>query len=453
MISHRLSALLAGALLLVCGVAHAQDPAVEAALEADQVNQEHCARLYTAAVDSAASSTVAVAETWQRVNEVYARTDAVYLLYWRGALAQCLGRDEAASADLTEFVEAQGNSTMFASLVQNAKVRLRRLGGGAWLGQGASATYLRLGPALEVSASWSGGTGFHELVCTDSDDQIVNVGCLGGASPRPAVAAALVPVAAQLAVDGFFTRGFGVGGRAFLHWAAPSGVPDARSPGATLQVQVGPQVRLLNSVASGGRGGWFRAEVRFAAAFTQMSPMAGSAKYGLQHYGSFLDAGSWALRHVGPAARVEGALEIGARLVLTLSGHYAWYVPTKGSASPQVVQGGPVELSAAFDQPAHEEQVEILPELVTTSQMHAGGRVGLLLPTKVRSIAIGPFIGVDFLRATMTFPDRAEDCWMYGQAGACSGKDETHRKVFSSRRHDLYVTVGIDARFGVERKE
>jgi hypothetical protein len=442
------------ALLLIAGGAVAQDPAVEAALEADQVNQEHCASLFTAQVDRAASATVAVAESWQSVDEIYGQTGAVYLLYWRGALAQCLGRDEAAAADLNSFIESQGGSTMFASLVQSAKTRLRRLGDGASLGQGASASYLRVGPALEIEASWSGGTGFHEIACIDADDATVNVTCIGGSSERHEARAALVPLAAQLAVDGFFTRGFGFGGRAIVHWAAPSGLPDDRSPGATLQLEVGPQMRLLTSVASGGRAGWFRAEARFAASFTQMSPMAGSAKYAWSHNGGYLDPGSWALRHVGVAARVEGAIEIGAQMVLALSGHYAWYAPMAGSNSPQVVRQQAVQLTADPTSQPHEEVVEMLPPLVSTSQMYAGGRVGILLPTKVRSIAIGPFVGVDFLRATMTFPNNLLDCWLYGVPGkGCDSEDLLYRKVFSTRRHDLFVTVGIDGRFGVERKE
>lgn len=447
-------ALVAG-LLLLARPSAAQDPSVDAALEADQVNQEHCASLFTAQVDQAASATVAVAEAWQRVDEVYGQTGAAYLLYWRGALAQCLGRDEAAEADLSQFVQAQGGSTMFASLVQNAKTRLRRLGSGASLGQGASASFLRLGPVLEVGASWSAGSGVHSLACIDAENgQTENAACLGAQYERTDLEPALVPAAVQLGLDGFFTRGFGVGGRLFLDLAAPSGLPVDRAPGPTLQVHVGPQLRLLTSVASGGRAGWFRAEVRFAASFSRMSPMAGSAKYAESQLGGYLDAGSWALRQVGAAARLEGAVEIGSRMVLFLSGRYAWYAPMAGSASSQVVGPGPVELRHDLsDSETHTENVEILPDLVSTSQMSAGGRVGLLLPTKVRSIALGPFVGVDFLRAVMTFPNDAHDCWRLDSDEECgSSGDGQYRKVYSTQRHDLYVTVGIDARFGVEGK-
>jgi hypothetical protein len=451
----RLTTLAVAASLLAFGSAHAQDPAIEAALDADEINQEHCANLYTAQVNQAASATVAVAEAWQNVDEVYSETGAAYLLYWRGVLAQCLGREESAATDLSEFVESQGDSTMFASLVKQAKTRLRRLGGGASLGQGAAASYLRLGPSLEIDVSWSGGTGVHELACTDADSRTENLVCVGSAKAAPAARAALVPVAAQLGIDGFFTRGFGIGARAYLDWAAPSGLPDDRSPGATLQVHVGPQMRILTSVASGARAGWLRGDVRFAASFTQMSPMAGSAKYALSRHNGFLDAGSYALRHVGAAARVEGAIEIGPGVALVFNGRFAWYAPMPGDSSPQVVEPSPVELTEEDEaEETHTEEVEILPDLVRTSQMSAGGRVGILLPTKSRTIAIGPFVGVDFMRATMDYPNNAEDCWEWGTgADICDNEDSPYRKVFSTRRHDLFVTIGIDARFGIPPKQ
>ena len=452
---------LAALALLAAAPAGAQDPAVEVALEADQVNQEHCASLYTVQVERAASATVAVADAWLRVDEIYAETGAVYLLYWRGALAQCLGREEAAVTDLTAFVESQSGSTMFASLVQNAKTRLRRLGGATSVGQGASASFLRLGSVLELELSWSAGSGFHSLACTDPhpvNEQTENAACLPGKYPSTHVEPAIVPASAQLAVDGFLSRGFGFGGRLLLDLAVPSGLPVDRAPGPTLQVQAGPQVRLLNSVASGGRAGWFRLEARFAASFTRMSPMAGAAKYAEDVMHGYLDAGSWALRHVGVAGRLEGAMEVGSGLVLLLEGRYAWFAPMPGSSSPRAVEGSPVELTDPDDSSViNTEEVQILPELISTSQMAAGGRVGLLLPTKSRSVAVGPFIGVDFLRATMTFPNDGDDCWRVDSTEECGTTntldgDSSFRKVYSTQRHDLYVTVGVDARFGVEGK-
>jgi hypothetical protein len=435
--------------LLLAVPAAAADPAVEAALEADDINQEHCASLYTGRVDRAASATMAVALAWQRVDQVYSETEASYLLFWRGVLAHCLGREEAAAADLTEFVEGQSDSSMFASLIKQAETRLRRLGED--LGQGGSARFLRLGPALEVGVSWSGGSGFHELACTDATVDALNVTCVPDDGFLPESAAALVPASVQLHLFAFPARPFGLGARLAVHLAAPSGLPTERSPGPTLQIQVGPQLRLLDSVAAGRRSGWFRAEAGFAASFTRMSPMAGQPKYQDDLQG-FLDPGSWDLKHVGVAARLEGAVELSPKVAVALSGRFAWYAPMAGSHATRAAEPGPVELSSVGGS-THTEEVEILPELQTTSQMSAGGRVGLLLPVGTAPVAVGPFVAVDFLRATMTFPNDPADCWQYGGDDACGTPDIASRKVFSSRRHDLYVTAGIEARFGAPGKE
>ena len=437
--------------LLLASTVHAGDPAVEAALEADDVNQDHCADLYDTKVERAASSTMAVAAAWQRVDEVYRETEASYLLFWRGVLAQCLGRDEAALADLTEFVGAQSESTMFASLVRQAKTRLRRLGDRSQLGQGASASFLRLGPALEASASWAGGVGFHELICTDPSPvgDALNVTCLGQDRERAEYGLVAVPASLQASIDGFPARAFGLGARLLLSLPAPSGLATPRAPGLTLQVQVGPQLRILDTVATGRRSGWFRAEVRFAASLTRMDPMVGQAKYYVDN-GGFLDAGTWELKHVGVAARLGGALEISQKAALFFSGRFSWYAPMQGSAARRVVEAQPVELTRSVGGTVT-EQVEIVPELERTTQLAAGGRVGLLFPAE--TVAVGPFVGIDIVQASMSFPNDSADCWVYGGQGTCITNDEDARKVYSSRRTGFFVTVGIESRFGIPRPE
>ena len=445
--SRRVIPLLLGVWLLAPTLARGGDPAVDAAVQADDVNQQHCASLDTRQVDRAASATVAVAEAWGRVDEVYEQTGADYLLYWRGVLAQCLGRDEAALADLTAFVQGQEGSTQFSSMVKLARTRVRRLGDPSRLGQGAAGALLTRGGPLEVGASWSAGSGVHELACTDGDDWgTVNSTCVGTdehfADYRPAA----VPASVQAHIDGFPTRAFGLGARVLLALPAPGGLPDSRSPGPTLQLDVGPQLRLLESVSSGRRPGWLRVEVRFAASFARMSPMAGSAKY-VGETGGYLDAGTWSLAHPGVSGRLEGALELGPKAALILSGRVAWYAPMPGQTARRVVEPGEVELGTSGGS-TRLEGVQVLPELVRSSQLSAGGRVGLALPIQQGS-AVTPFVAVDFLRATMTFPDSPGDCWVVGSDEACDSDDGLHRKVFSTRRHDLYVTAGVDVRFAV----
>lgn len=438
-------------LLLAAGAARAGDPSVDAAVRADDINQEHCASLYDASVERAASATVAVAEAWSRVDDVYAETGASYLLFWRGVLAQCLGREEAALDDLNAFVQSQEGSTVFSSLVRLARSRVRRLGDRMRLGQGAAGAFVTRGAPLELAASYSAGSGFHELACVDADAWgSANTTCVGAVDASSTYAAARVPVRLQAAIDGFPARGLGLGARLDLTLPAPGGLPDDRSPGPTVELTLGPQIRILESVSSGRRPGWLRIEARFALSFVRMSPLAGSAKYAAL-IGGYLDGGTWDLFHPGGAIRIEGALELSPRAALLLSGRFAGYVPMPGDAARRTVQGADVEL-VGLDGVRRQERVEVLPELVRTARLSAGGRVGLALPAG-RGVALGPFVGVDFQHATMTFPNLADDCWLVGPEGSCEEEDGEQRKVFSTRRHDLYVTAGIDVRFAVSRPE
>ncbi len=429
--------------------ASAADPAVEAAVLADDVVQAHCASLYDTPVDRAASATMAIAGALARVDDVHAQTGATYLLYWRGVLSHCLGRDEAALEDLTAFVKSQEGANAFPSLVRQARTRIRRLGDRARLGQGAAGAMLTRGARLEVDASWSAGSGVHELVCTDADDWgTANSTCVGAEDHFAAYAAAFVPARVGLRIDGFPARGFGLGGRLLLALPAPSGLPDGRSPGPTLQVEVGPQLRLVDSVGSGRRPGWLRVELRFAASLARLSPLAGTTKYpGVT--GGYLDAGSWLLVQPGFAARLEGALELSPRVALLLSGRFAWYAPLPGAAAPRVVEPSEVDLLAP-DGTMRTERVEILPDPIRSSQLSAGGRVGLAFPVGPE-LAVGPFLAVDWLRAGLVFPNSEADCWLVGSDAACTGDDGQQRKVYSTRRQDLLVTAGIDLRFASSR--
>lgn len=460
------------AVLVGASPALAQNEAFEVALEADGINQEHCADLYTSQVGQAATATLAVAEVWQRVDQVYNQTQAPYLLFWRGVLAQCLGRDEAALVDLEAFVEQQSESSMFSDLVRQAKTRLRRLSGGGPVGQGPSAAWLRQGARLEIETAYGAGGGVQELACVDpqTGGAVLNSVCLGGQAAAGAYAGLFSPVGARVRLDVFPARALGLGARVSVDWSTPTGLPTARDPGATVMIAAGPQLRVLNSVASGGRAGWLRLEVRFAAAFGNISPWAGS-KYRSM---GFLDAGTWALRHVGPAAWVSGGFEISPKLALEVGGWFAWYVPMPGTASSQVVEGSEVQLRYLTTQPVDDpdseptrgESVEILPDVEQTSRMGWGGRLALLAPIG-KGVAIGPFIGVDVHTSTIRFPNSESDVWprsvvdAQGQTLACDQQllpetedgDDNCRKVYSTRRLDLVGRIGIEVRFGVGSTE
>lgn len=451
-------------LWMLPAVALGQDPAIDAALEADAVNQEECANLYSATVDTAASSTVRVAEAWQKVSAVYEETQAPYLLFWRGALAQCLGREDAAIADLAQFAETQKGSTMFSNLVENAQRRLRRLGGRSGVGQGLAAAWLRQGAALEVVARWGIAPGLTLLSCTDDGTRDtgapINSACLGGVNPQTAARPTVSWSTVDLGVDGFFNRSFGVGVRGIVdltHSAAGPGPSTGLSSKPLLpvaEIQVGPQLRILNNVASGARAGWLRATLRFAAAFGRLSPWAGQASE-LDNLGAFHDVGTYALAHVGPALTVAGAVEAGKAGVFEMEGRFSWYVPMPGARTPKARSGEAVTVGSADDDETHDELIPeaLQPDLVRGGRLHGGFRLGAWRPVQGGAVALGPFFDFSLQQTFLTFPDAGEGVWCsLGAAGdgssLCSGTGDL-RKVYSTRRDDLRLTIGIQARFGV----
>jgi hypothetical protein len=442
----------------LAGPALAQDKALDAAMQADEVNQRYCADLYSGKVDVAAGATVAVAEVWQQVSAVYEETKAPYLLYWRGALAQCLGRDEAAVADLEAFVAASGQSTMFADIVRQANGRLRRLGGKAQVGSGAAARWLRRQAALEIDLRYGIGGGASTLHCTDDDEpesgpRVENSGCVGGRAFDPQSAPLFAPALLEASISAWPAVPFGLGGRAVLAVPAPNGLPDARSPGVTGDFELGPALRFGNSVASGKRAGSLRVEPRLAISLASLSPWAGSSKY-VAEMQAFLDAGTLRLFQLGPALRLLVAGELGPSLALAVEGRFAWFPALPGSVAS--TQRGPATVPVriddggttedASDDTYRDEAVRVLPELLNSSRMAAGLRVQLLRAHEERPLASGPFLDFGWTRAALVYPDDPADVWC--AAEPCGLADGDLRKVFSTRRDDWVARVGIELRLG-----
>lgn len=445
-------ATIAGLILLTValagpGAAQATDRAVEAAIAAGEANDEHCASLHSGEVERQASSMLALAEVWQHVTEVHEATQQPFLLYWRGVLGQCLGREEAAESDLRAFVASQVGSSSLASTVRQAKERLRRLVGLRDVGKGAAAGYLRRGAAFELSVSWGAGGGLHELACTDPDrppegPRVENSACDGGTQAVSDSSGVFSPAGVELAVDGFPTRSLGLGARLIVDVAAPTGLPNPRSPGPTVQVLAGPQLRVLGSAASGGRAGALRIEPRVAVAFSQLSPMAGSAKYGPST--GYLDAGTLELRQFGGALRIEGAIELSPRAVLLLAGHVAGYPPLPGSAAGMVTEPSTVTLRLA-DDVTRDEAVRIQPELSSSALLTTGGRADLLFADPHDAIAAGPYVAVDLLHTSAQYPNAPDSTWC---AADCAAGDENLRTVYSTRRDVFVLRGGVQLRFG-----
>lgn len=452
-----LRSLLSCALVLLLGAspAFAVDPATEAALEADRVNQEHCADLYSRQVGTVAQAMRTVSKTWEYVSEIYEETGAPYLLYWRGTLAQCLGQEAQAKRDLQAFVDSQIQQTMFASLVRNAQGRLRRIEGDG-VGLGMAAIFVREGHIFEGAFRYLGGSGAHVLWCTDdgtASGQVENTACLGGLNPRPVTDVAAVPLGFELELEGYFARFIGIGARAIVTNPLASRVPTERSPGAHLDVRVGPRIRILPLSVSQARAGFLRVDVDFAAAFGRIEPLAGSVKYHEDLQG-FLDAGSYPLVHAGVGVRLEGGVELGPGVLLTGSGRFAWFVPNTPERS---IAPSPVELyvpigGSGSGTELQTETVERDPAPLSATRLDVGGRVGLVFPV-LPELALGPFLDVGLQRTGIRFPDDRNEIWCASDdEQECVG-DSLSRKVFSTRRDDVYARLGIEVRFGAGRHE
>lgn len=114
------------ALIPFAMLALAATPA-EVAVKAAEVHEELCADAAGNDISSAGSSIARVSGTWVEVSEVYEETKDQSLLYWRGLLALCIGRDDLGAADLEGFITAAGDDKAVITQVKDAKKRLRRV--------------------------------------------------------------------------------------------------------------------------------------------------------------------------------------------------------------------------------------------------------------------------------------------------------------------------------------
>ncbi len=136
-----MAAVLATAVLLTAAVAQADEapqaapeaPAKKApsseqlAIEAAQVQGEHCANAASRLDTSGARSISIVSDTWVRVSERYDQSGESYLLYWRGVLAQCMDKEDFALQDLENFISRSEGNALWATLIKDATRRTRQL--------------------------------------------------------------------------------------------------------------------------------------------------------------------------------------------------------------------------------------------------------------------------------------------------------------------------------------
>ncbi len=121
------------AVVLAARPAGAQDTSPEdLAVRANEVHQTWCADIYGAEISAAAEGYREVAEVWADVDAALQGAADAPLTYWRGVLAQCLGQDDRAAADLGAFLgmvaadRGEGGETL-AAMEEDARRRKTRI--------------------------------------------------------------------------------------------------------------------------------------------------------------------------------------------------------------------------------------------------------------------------------------------------------------------------------------
>jgi hypothetical protein len=489
----RISQILAWSVsLLVIGLSGTAqaDPSIDAATQASAVNQEECANVHTLKQRTSAAGVQKVAEVWNEVGRVYEEEGkAPYLLFWRGVLAQCLGRNELAVLDLESFVASQKGQSMFVDLVRQSKSRLKRLGSRGKVGEGPSAAWLRKSDIVELTLSYGVATGLRGMGCTDTGGEsfeerepdtvsrVPNSTCVGGSAAQTSTGDALLlpaagspppfwPVGLRFAATAFPLPPLGFGGVLQLDAVLQSEALELHAPGPVTQLFLGPLLRVKSSVSSGRRASELRIAPRFAVAWGRANPWAG---HKIPSLNDILDAGSLSTRHIGVQLELSGRFEVSPRAILSISGEFVYYFDGKPDSSTALAPAKPrtVEWDLDGDLIDVEEQVEKFPELLSTSRVYAGGRVSILVPHKVHNLAVGPFFEMGFHRTHLQYPNRLSDEWDAGTAVlnrvGIDGKPSPLmvatpadparglflRKVYSTRRQDLLFRVGVEIQFGL----
>lgn len=130
-----------------------EDPTIAAA-EASQIRDQYCTDASNDAITLEAEGTARVSAVWARVSRSYDASQAVYLLYWRALLGQCIDKVERVQEDLEAFLAEVGDDRAYGEQIRDARRRLQRL---AVRAQGESrATDPR--PAIGVGLGLMGGS-------------------------------------------------------------------------------------------------------------------------------------------------------------------------------------------------------------------------------------------------------------------------------------------------------
>jgi hypothetical protein len=429
------------------------DAAVDAAVRANEVNRKLCGDAYSADVDRAADATRRVADAWAEVDRVHEQTRSSYLLFWRGVLAQCLGRPESARDDLEQFVAAEDRKGPFADLVRQAERRLRRLGRKSEPGSGPLAEYLRTTTVLDLELAYHGGLVVQAQACADDRLAWVNEGCVGVGRPDWMLASPPVglPLELEVAAAGYPSRVLGIGARLLLSASAEStiganpehghpdypyaspGLPPTRI-GPSWSLLAGPVFRLQTSRHSARRGVRAALMPALYLRHERISPWAGNI---VDKDTALRFAGTYGWTRPGAGLRVEILLETSRKVGLRWAIAGGWCPPRR---DPELVTV--TEPSSAVSD--HTQ----MPSPVQLAAAMAGLDAGLLIPIGRSGAALVPGVGVSWQFSEIGFPDDESHVWVSDVLTA-DGPAEQVERVYSTQQHLVSIRLELGLRWGL----
>lgn len=425
----------------------AAEPALDAAMRADEVTNEHCADLKSNRATKASSAAARVAAAWEDVSKVHDQTGAAFLLFWRGVLAQCLDQVPQARADLEAFVQEHEGGIAFTDLVRRARARLKRLRLRDDADTSAAAAILLERRRFDLDARWAGGAGVQVLRCSDPGrgEMIeIDAACIDGLDPSADLGPWGSSMGLAASFDLWSPNYVGLGAALVLDAPFDPERPVSGSPRWSLDLGVGPRLRFA-SAPHKGRARSLHVEPSLELAVRHLIPIAGSAAESPRI--GYLDPGTWRMAAVGGSITIQIDTELDTNWLLSVQGRGGAHISVpglpmtvvrEGFARPIVVDPG--QSDAESDDVIVDERVERPVEAIGGMSWNGALSFSWLRPLAATPLILGPYVGLDVTETRISFPDREEDTWC---VRGCSGEVADLRKVYSTSRVVTALRVGV----------
>lgn len=227
--------------------------AEDVAVRASEVQEQYCADLVDSNVTLRAGSLREVAEVWEAVSRAYDASPELYLLYWRGALAQCLGGfDDTARTDLQAFWRASVDDPGLAEQRRDAERRLRRLGEAVGPNEPQGRPGLGLGIGLLAGGGVVAGlAGWQRSVLSEAEAAYTALGVSGESRDAAQVEGADAATATNI----LLSAGIGLGAAAVPMWVVDGVLAARRTTRRASLVPVGAPTPA-GGVVFGVAGRW-----------------------------------------------------------------------------------------------------------------------------------------------------------------------------------------------------